>query len=64
MVIMEASIKHQIDSLLNYFWMQKVNQQASITEIRPITPSTLRQVWSVIEETHASLILGLSDAEL
>jgi hypothetical protein len=41
-----------------------VNQQASTTVIRPVTPSTLRQVWSVIEETHASLLLKLSDAEL
>lgn len=29
-----------------------------------MTPSILRQVWSVIEETHASLLLKLSDAEL
>jgi len=29
-----------------------------------VTSSTLRQIWSVIEETHASLILKLSDAEL
>lgn len=29
-----------------------------------MTSSTLRQVWSVIEETHASLLLKLSDAEL
>ena len=41
-----------------------MNQQASTTVIRPVTPSTLRQVWSVIEETHASLLLKLSDAEL
>jgi hypothetical protein len=41
-----------------------VNQQAITTVIRPVTPSTLRQVWSVIEETHASLLLKLSDAEL
>lgn len=41
-----------------------MNQQASTTVIRPMTPSILRQVWSVIEETHASLLLKLSDAEL
>ena len=41
-----------------------MNQQASTTGIQPVTPSTLRQVWAVIEETHASLILELSDAEL
>ena len=41
-----------------------MNQQAITTVIRPVTPSTLRQVWSVIEETHASLLLKLSDAEL
>ena len=41
-----------------------MNQQASTTVIRPVTPSTLRQVWSVIEETHASLLLKLSDTEL
>ena len=34
------------------------------TGIQPVTPSTLRQIWSVIEETHASLVLKLSDAEL
>ena len=32
--------------------------------IRPVTPSTLRQVWSVIEKNHASLLLKLSDADL
>lgn len=41
-----------------------MNQQASTTGIRPMTSSTLRQIWSVIEETHASLLLKLSDAEL
>ena len=41
-----------------------MNQQAITTVIRPVTPSTLRQVWSVIEETHASLLLKLSDTEL
>jgi hypothetical protein len=41
-----------------------VNQQAITTGIQPVTPSTLRQIWSVIEETHASLLLKLSDAEL
>lgn len=41
-----------------------MNQQVSTVSIRPVTPSTLRQVWAVIEETHASLILKLSDAEL
>lgn len=41
-----------------------MNQQAITTGIQPVTPSTLRQIWSVIEETHASLLLKLSDAEL
>ena len=41
-----------------------MNQQAITTGIQPVTPSTLRQIWSVIEETHASLVLKLSDAEL
>jgi len=41
-----------------------VNQQTITTGIQPVTPSTLRQIWSVIEETHASLLLKLSDAEL
>ena len=40
-----------------------MNQQASTTGIQP-TSSTLRQLWSVIEQTHASLLLKLSDAEL
>ena len=29
-----------------------------------MTPLILRYVWSVIEETHASLLLKLSDVEL
>ena len=29
-----------------------------------MTPSILRYVWSVIEETHASLLLKFSDVEL
>ncbi len=29
-----------------------------------MTPSILRYVWSVIEETHASFLLKLSDVEL
>lgn len=41
-----------------------MNQQPITTEIQPVTPSTLRQIWSVIEETHASFLLKLSDAEL
>ena len=41
-----------------------MNQQARTTGIHYITSSTLRQIWSVIEETHASLLLKLSDAEL
>ena len=41
-----------------------MNQQPITTGIQPVTPSTLRQIWSVIEETHASLVLKLSDAEL
>jgi 5'-deoxynucleotidase YfbR-like HD superfamily hydrolase len=41
-----------------------VNQQPITTGIQPVTPSTLRQIWSVIEETHASLVLKLSDADL
>lgn len=41
-----------------------MNQQAITTGIQPVTPSTLRQIWSVIEETHASLVLKLNDAEL
>ena len=41
-----------------------MNQQAITTGIQTVTPSTLRQIWSVIEETHASLVLKLSDAEL
>ena len=41
-----------------------MNQQARTTGIHSITSSTLRQIWSVIEETHASLLLKLSDAEL
>ena len=41
-----------------------MNQQANTTGICPVTSSTLRQVWSVIEETDASLLLKLSDAEL
>ena len=41
-----------------------MNQQASTTRIRPMTPSILRHVWSVIEETHASFLLKLSDVEL
>lgn len=40
------------------------DQQASTTQICPVTSSTLRQIWSVIEENHASLLLKLSDAEL
>ncbi len=41
-----------------------MNQQPITTGIQPVTPSTLRQIWSVIEETHASLVLKLSDADL
>lgn len=41
-----------------------MNQQAITTEIQPVTASTLRQIWSVVEQTHASLVLRLSDAEL
>ncbi len=41
-----------------------MNQQASTTGICLVTSSTLHQVWSVIEETDASLLLKLSDAEL
>lgn len=41
-----------------------MNQQAITTGIQLVTPSTLRQIWSVIEETHASLVLKLSDADL
>lgn len=41
-----------------------MNQQAITTGIQPVTPSTIRQIWSVIEETHASLLLKLSDADL
>ena len=41
-----------------------MNQQAITTGIQSVTPSTLRQIWSVIEETHASLVLKLSDADL
>lgn len=41
-----------------------MNQQARTTGIRSITSSTLRQIWSVIEETHASLLLKLNDADL
>lgn len=56
--------KHQIDKLFTYFWMYEMNQQASITEIQPVTSSTLRQIWSVIESNHASLLLRLNDTEL
>ena len=41
-----------------------MNQQASTTAIQSVAASTLRQIWSVIEETHASLVLKLSNAEL
>ncbi len=41
-----------------------MNQQASTRGICPVTSSTLRQIWSVIEETHAGLLLKLSDADL
>lgn len=41
-----------------------MNQQAITTGIQPVTPLRLRQIWSVIEETHASLLLKLSDADL
>ncbi|WP_250122970.1 hypothetical protein [Chroococcidiopsis sp. CCMEE 29] len=39
-------------------------QRASTTKMCPVTSSTLRQIWFVIEETHASLLLKLSDADL
>ena len=41
-----------------------MNQQASTTTIQPVTPSILRYVWSVIEETQANILLKLSDVEL
>lgn len=44
--------------------MLRVNQQTSTTGISSMPPSILRHIWSVIEETHASFLLKLSDTEL
>jgi hypothetical protein len=40
------------------------NSPAMIGGILPMTSTILRQIWFVIEETHASLLLKLSDTEL
>jgi hypothetical protein len=44
--------------------MLEVKVPAVLMEILPMKSSTLRQIWSVIEETQTSILLNFSDAEL
>lgn len=40
------------------------NPKVIAAGIIPVTSTMLRQLWSLIEETHSSLLLNLSDKEL
>lgn len=44
--------------------MLTLKEKAGATRICPLDSSKLRQLWSVIDETQTSILLGFTDTEL